>query len=176
MKYLLNLVVVAALTACGSGDGAQVKSDVSVSPAVAASLNGDRPLSHPETAPRDANFGKLLNNYRLASGAGAVRFDSRLNAAAQKHAQDMVDRDYFSHTGRDGRTVGARVRAEGYDYRFVGEALAARQQSDGQVIRDWQNSRSHDAVLIDRRAKDFGLGVAGAGRGTKWALVVGAEK
>ncbi|MCB5199673.1 Cysteine-rich secretory protein family protein [Loktanella sp. DSM 29012] len=170
MRAGMVAIMLAMLVGCGSGGGGEVKSDVIVD-------RVDRePLSGPITSPRDATFGKLLNSYRLASGAGSVQFDSRLNAAAQKHAQDMVDQNYFAHRGRDGRTVGDRVRAEGYDFRFVGEALGARQQTEAQVMTDWQNSPTHDAVLTDRRAEDFGLGVAGSGTSTKWALVVGAEK
>ncbi|MBS1304324.1 CAP domain-containing protein [Loktanella sp. SALINAS62] len=170
IKIALSGLALVTLVACGGGSGNVTIAD---EPSVASrSTTSVGPL----TTAQDANFGRLLNDYRLASGVGSVQFDSRLNRAAQKHTDDMVKRGYFNHVSPEGKDVGDRARAEGYNYRFVAENIAWRQQSDAEVLKDWKNSKSHDAALKDGRAEDFGLGVSGSGNNTKWALVVGAEK
>ncbi|MFT4701922.1 MAG: hypothetical protein ACI90E_002604 [Yoonia sp.] len=130
----------------------------------------------PVTSPDDINFGKLLNGIRLGSGVADVAFDSRLNLAAQKHAQDMVDNDYFNHISQDGRAPADRVRAEGYNYAIVGENIAQSQQSDAGVIGAWQTSPAHDALMRRGDVEDFALGVAGVGTETRWVLLMGTEK
>jgi len=46
--------------------------------------------------------------------APALAWEGRLTAAAYAHSLDMATYDYFSHTGRDGRSVAERVSATGY--------------------------------------------------------------
>ncbi|KQI67747.1 hypothetical protein AN189_13160 [Loktanella sp. 3ANDIMAR09] len=177
MKRILCATACVVMTACGGGGGGS-ESGVVVTPDNVDTLVASRTSTSggPSSSEQDANFGRLLNDYRLASGVGAVQFDSRLNRAAQKHTEDMVKRGYFSHRSPEGTDVGQRVRAEGYDYSFVAENIAWRQQSDAEVFKDWQNSPSHDRAMKDGRAEDFGLGVAGTGNDVKWTLIVGAEK
>lgn len=124
----------------------------------------------------DASFGTLLNSVRIENGAGVVTFDSRLNAAAQRHADDMLENQYFSHTDLDGGGVGQRVAAEGYNFRRVGENIAAGYQTEESVLDGWVNSPGHQANNIDPRYEEFGLGYAVDGRDTRWVLVLGTEQ
>lgn len=180
----------AFLAACGSAtlsskqDAVVVPAMDAVVPAADADVGGIREFpvtdtilnTPPVTSPDDINFGKLLNGIRLGSGVADVAFDSRLNLAAQKHAQDMVDNDYFNHISQDGRAPWDRVRAEGYNYAFVGENIAQSQQSDSGVIGAWQTSPAHDALMRRGDVEDFALGVAGVGTETRWVLLMGTEK
>ena len=173
----------ALLAACGSATLSS-KQDAVVVPDADAVVGGIREFpvtdtilnTPPVTSPDDINFGKLLNGIRLGSGVADVAFDSRLNLAAQKHAQDMVDNDYFNHISQDGRAPWDRVRAEGYNYAFVGENIAQSQQSDAGVIGAWQTSPAHDALMQRGDVEDFALGVAGVGTETRWVLLMGTEK
>jgi len=54
-----------------------------------------------------------LNNVRIGNGASAVTYDSRLDAAAQGHADDMVDRGYFAHNSPEGDDVRDRILEQG---------------------------------------------------------------
>ena len=165
----------AFLAACGpttvSSDAPSVVGGIRQFPITDPILN-----TSPVTSPDDINFGKLLNGIRLGSGVADVAFDSRLNLAAQKHAQDMVDNDYFNHISQDGRAPWDRVRAEGYNYAFVGENIAQSQQSDSGVIGAWQTSSAHDALMRRGDVEDFALGVAGLGTEARWVLLMGTEK
>jgi uncharacterized protein YkwD len=130
----------------------------------------------PVISDEDVNFGTLLNGIRLGSGVADVAFDSRLNLAAQKHAQDMVDNDYFSHISLDNRAPSDRVLAEGYNYAIVGENIAQSQQSDAGVIAAWETSPDHAALMRRGDVEDFALGVAGKGVETRWVLLMGTER
>lgn len=136
----------------------------------------------PVTSPSDVNFASLLNGLRLDNGLGAVTYDARLDRAAQKHAQDMVDNNYFSHYSQDGRTHSDRIAAEGYDAAYAGENIAARQQTDQQALDAWMQSQDgHRELILDESlpnqvAEDFALGVAGEGRDTRWVLLMAREQ
>ncbi|MBL8818304.1 MAG: hypothetical protein JNL58_19915 [Planctomyces sp.] len=47
-----------------------------------------------------------------------------LTDAAQKHSQDMIDRDFFAHNNPSGLTPQQRTTAEGYPSTLVGENIA----------------------------------------------------
>ncbi len=157
MKILLALLSVGWLTACGG-----------------ASM-GSMSYEPPVTSYRDQSFGKILNNVRIGNGANAVTHDSRLDAAAQVHANDMVDRGYFNHISPEGDDVEDRIIAQGYTPVAWGENLAGGQQSEAGALQEWQNSAAHDAMLNAQSLQEFGLGIAGTGNNTRWVLVMATE-
>ena len=59
----------------------------------------------------------LLNVERTSRGLRALRVNGRLSAAAQSHTNDMVRRNYFSHTSRSGNGMGDRIRRPGLPQR-----------------------------------------------------------
>ena len=165
----------AILSACGPTFISQ-KADSVVGGIRQFPVNGPILDTPPVTSPDDFNFGTLLNGLRLGNGVGDVAFDARLNLAAQKHAQDMVDNDYFAHMSQDGRFHQDRIRAEGYEYVIAGENIAGLPQSDAEVIAAWQTSDDHNALMLDGVYEDFALGVAGKGRNTRWVLLMATER
>lgn len=88
--------------------------------------------------------------------APALIWDSHLEAAARAHARDMAQHEFFGHTGSDGAGLGERVRRAGYDWSVVGENLARRQRSVGEVVTDWQQSEGHCRNLHDPRYAEIG--------------------
>ena len=123
----------------------------------------------------DQTFGRILNNVRIGNGASAVTYDSRLDAAAQGHADDMVDRGYFAHNSPEGDDVRDRILEQGYIPIAYGENLARGQQSQAGAITGWENSPAHDAMMNATTLEEFGLGMAGSGRTTTWVLVMATE-
>jgi uncharacterized protein YkwD len=116
---------------------------------------------------------KLVNADRKKNGCSALREDTRLRAAAQKHAKDMVKRNYFSHDSPDGRTPTKRAATEGYTG-GVGENIARGQRSAKEVTQDWLQSAGHRKNIRDCRYRHTGVGVARAGNGTlTWVQVFG---
>ena len=79
----------------------------------------------------------------VLEAAPPVTWNSQLAAAALKHSDDMATHDFFSHTGSDGLSVSQRVDAEQYNWRTVGENIAAGQSTTEIVIEAWLDSPGH---------------------------------
>jgi len=87
----------------------------------------------------------------------ALAWSARLAQAARRHAQDMVAKNFFSHTGSDGSTVSGRVGATGYAWRLVGENVAVGHVDIGNVIAGWMAHDGHCANLMDPGFTEVGL-------------------
>ena len=108
-----------------------------------------------------------INAQRGAAGARAVTLERHLQRAARGHAADMVARRFFAHLSPDGRTLAQRVRAAGYmrsTTRWrLGEAIAWAPlpvSSAAALTQAWMGSRPHRSILLDRRFRELGIGLA----------------
>jgi uncharacterized protein YkwD len=97
---------------------------------------------------------------RAAAGRQPLTVDSRLDAAAQRHADDMLARSYFAHRDPDGKTVRERAREAGFDWSAIGENIAEGQQSIKEVVESWMRSAGHRENILDRRYTRTGVGLA----------------
>lgn len=117
----------------------------------------------------DTTATQMLNDVRAKTGVAAVSYEPLLEAAAQRHADDMARRSFFDHRGSDGSSVGDRITAQGYQWCFVAENIAKGQRSLREVMQGWANSPGHYGNMIDRRAEAFGLATA---PGAIWVMVL----
>ncbi len=168
MKRHLSILAVCLLAACGGSGGGTS----------ASTMNAPSVPITPDIvdAPTDNSFGGMLNNVRAAGGAGPVVYDSRLGAAAQGHANDMLANNYFSHTGLNGSSAGDRIAAQGYNWSTYGENIAKGQRSEAAVLDAWQGSSGHRRNNLNPAFEDFGLAKAGSGSDTYWVLVLATER
>lgn len=172
IKIALLALPLLALTACGGASVVNPLKALENKPPLTAD-GGTNPASGgPATTPMDANFGRMLNEYRLASGVGTLAFDPLLEQAAEAHSNDMLKRDYFAHESPEGKDVHDRILATGYKPTAWAENLGKGQQSDAEILKGWQNSPPHDAALRGGSLEEFGLAVAGTGSNTRWTLVM----
>lgn len=95
-----------------------------------------------------------------------------LRDAARKHTGWMLDKDVFSHTGAGGSTAAGRARAEGYDWRTVGENLAWRGAAGSVGPLDAAATALHDqlfrsaghrANLMAEPFEEIGVGLSRGG-------------
>lgn len=112
-----------------------------------------------------------LNAFRGGQGVPALSYNPKLEQSAKSHADDMVKRGFFSHTGSNGSDVGERVRKTGYNWCFVAENIAKGQNGLDAVMAAWSKSPGHRANLLSRKAKEFALYEA-ADR--TWVMVLAA--
>ncbi|WP_169733741.1 CAP domain-containing protein [Alkanindiges illinoisensis] len=91
---------------------------------------------------------------------GALSWNTRLANAAQGHSTDMANNNYFAHEGLNGSTIGTRASAAGYNYRIVGENIAAGYNSIDEVITAWINSPGHCANMMNASFKEYGMACA----------------
>jgi uncharacterized protein YkwD len=108
----------------------------------------------------------VVNEVRQAHGVPRLRPDRRLARVARKHSRDMVRNHYFSHTSPDGRSSSDRIAASGWmrgrKRWAVGENLAwhSAPAPPSASVEDWLNSPSHRRILLSRRYRVVGIGVA----------------
>lgn len=140
--------------------------------ALLAGLAGQAALAGGDAADLGPATRAAINSLREASGRAPLTVSGALTRAAAAHAGDMARSDRFSHTGRDGSSVGDRVRRQGYGYCFVAENIARGQAAPDEVLGDWMASPGHRRNLLDPRATGFAL-VRGPGR--IWVMVLGRD-
>lgn len=61
----------------------------------------------------------LINQYRVDNGFTVLQHDSHLQAASNRHADDMAANGFFSHNGSDGSTYQDRALDAGYTIDFL---------------------------------------------------------
>ena len=90
----------------------------------------------------------------------AVTWSSTLTLAAEAHSSNMANYNFFSHTGLDDSTVGTRVSAQGYEWSYVSENIAAGQTSVQDVVDGWMESEGHCINIMSENAVEMGLACA----------------
>ncbi|MEX2453525.1 MAG: CAP domain-containing protein [Rhodospirillaceae bacterium] len=152
--------------------------------ATSAQTPGSAPDGVPEAELRSLidRMVRQVNDHRAFNGVGPVRLESRLAAAAQAHADDMIRRDYFDHRGPDGRGMQDRATAAGYPWRLIAENLGAGFSSPVATADSWMTSPAHRANMLDPDHVHIGVGYArppesGEGRARYrhyWVILLGA--
>jgi len=102
---------------------------------------------------------KWTNDYRKQNGLAVLSANLKLSDAAQKKASDMFARQYFEHTSPQGDYSAAElVKAEGYNYKAVGENLALGDFKDEKELVDaWMQSPGHRANILNPSFKEIGV-------------------
>ncbi len=108
-----------------------------------------------------SNLIGAVNQERTSRNIPALTYNSKLAAAAQYKAGDMIARKYFSHTDPDGNYIWDKIVAEGYNpYTILGENLAIDFDDTQSLVAAWINSPTHRANLLNTNFKDQGMGVS----------------
>src|SRR6476659_10422665 len=110
----------------------------------------------PTTAQASARARLLdrLNHVRAVHGLPAVHGARSLRAAALRHSEDMLARDYFAHTSPTGSTVAFRILRSGFVSGHVwraGETLAwgiGARASAAATVAAWLRSPTHRAIVL----------------------------
>src|SRR5689334_13954444 len=101
----------------------------------------------------------LTNQERAQAGCGPLYRHGALDTAAQAHAEDMANRNYFDHNSLDGRTPWDRILQAGYPpNNGMGENIAAGQSTPADVVNSWMNSPGHRANILNCSFRAIGVG------------------
>lgn len=131
----------------------------------AADTSGER------VTPR--NILRQVNADRMRYGLMPLTIDFSLQKAAQKKADDMASRGYFSHGDPDGHLPWSWIDGEGYDYAIAGENLAIGYLSAVAQEDAWMESEFHRRNILNPDYRDTGIAVVqGSIRGQEELLVV----
>jgi len=101
-----------------------------------------------------------MNRERERRGRRPLRAHPRLERAAQLHAEDERQRDYYDHRSPEGSTPRTRLLEQGYDARIAGENIAKGFFSPEEAVRRWMLSSDHRPQILSPRLVDAGVGWA----------------
>lgn len=106
--------------------------------------------------------------------AAALTWSALLTQSAEGLSQDMVAKNFFSHTGSNGSTLGSRVDATGYAWSGLGENIAAGYPTIDAVMTGWITSDGHCENLMNPGFNQVGLvcvsGTATTNYNTYWTM------
>ncbi len=123
---------------------------------------------------------ELVNRDRALNGLSPLVMNADLDLAAQLHAQDMYDRNYFDHTSLEGYSPLDRYLTVAQELMMIGENIASyegvlpaqglseRQLEDLQ--RGWMYSNGHRANILKPSFTDFGFAVVVGTDGRLYAV------
>lgn len=108
---------------------------------------------------------ELINRYRSAQGLDPWQWDGRLATFAQSRAGDMIARNYFSHNDpQTGEIMLAHlptlVSVGENLFQVSGPAVRFMRDINDEVLKGWQNSPSHNELLLAPTMTRGGLAFA----------------
>lgn len=98
-----------------------------------------------------------INAARVKAGCAALEVNPKLQAAAKGHAMAMAEKNFFSHTGKNGSKLSGRAKAQGYRFSQLAENIAIGQSSAVEVVRSWMGSPGHRRNALDCGLKETGI-------------------
>lgn len=103
---------------------------------------------------------RLVNVERAREGLDPVVYNQTLENQATEYACEMIVYDFFDHVNPEtGTHLADRADEFGYDFRMIGENLAAGQATPAQAMWDWMNSEGHRANIMNPDFTELGVGV-----------------
>ncbi len=107
----------------------------------------------------------MINQYRQTKGLDPWRWDARLADFAQGRADDMIARNYFSHndpqTGEIELSKLPTLVSVGENlFQVSGPAVRFMEHIDDEVLKGWQNSPSHNELLLAPNMSRGGIAFA----------------
>lgn len=102
-----------------------------------------------------------VNSIRAANDRPPVAIQAQLELAAQRHAEDLLAHDYYSHESLDGGDVRDRAVATGFSRRAaISENLAKGIFTPAEVVDRWMDSPGHRQNVLNPRFAYIGHGIA----------------
>jgi len=125
--------------------------------------------SSTDVSTAEAKAVELMNADRRANGLSDLKVSSSLTAVARSHAQDMVDRNFFSHTNPDGKGLTDRLKQANISYSAAGENIAENTSVQA-AETSFMNSSGHRANILNSNYTTVGIGVAFDSDGTVYVV------
>lgn len=101
----------------------------------------------------------------------ALARESRLDDAAQRHTEEMAQRDVLDHVGNGGTSAFDRIRGTGYSFRAAAENIASGNAGSSATLAQWIHSLGHCQTMMSALYTQVGIGHAVAASGRHyWTL------
>lgn len=119
------------------------------------------------------NIIELVNKSRIKEGLKALVENGKLSSAARDKADDMLKKDYFSHTSPSGVTPWYWLKKNEYNYKYAGENLAINFESAEKQHEAWMKSQTHRDNILNANYQEIGIAVfEGKVNGSKALITV----
>lgn len=116
---------------------------------------------------------QLTNEKRIQNNLPQLIYSEKLSRAAEQKAQDMFDKNYWSHFSPAGESPWRFLESQDYKYEFAGENLAKNFLFSGNVVDAWMASPSHKENILRNEFTEVGFArVDGLLNGQQTTLVV----
>ena len=122
---------------------------------------------------------QLVNQSRAKQKLPPLKLEQKLTKAAQFHADDMLKRNYYSHSSPEGQTVAGRFEAAGGSrWLLTAENIAECNGCTPPLTKDyvrqmhkgWMDSPGHRANILHRGLETFGFGMTADKNGRLYAV------
>lgn len=118
-------------------------------------------------APQNASAGTLAENIvtktnllRQQQGLPKLKVDPILEKAASAHVQDMLRRQYFSHSSPGGQPFSSWLGSDRGKYSSLGENIAwNRRATSDKIVNGWAASPGHRTNMLSSTFTRVGVGV-----------------
>jgi len=102
----------------------------------------------------------LTNEERSEQALNTLETNRLLELAAQAKANDMAQKEYFSHVSPEGLTPWFWLDGVAYPYIKAGENLAVNFIDSEDVHQAWLDSPTHKANIVSAKYKEIGIATA----------------
>ncbi len=170
VRHAVSALSLVTLCACGQPASEEVLDESLPGPLAVLPEDGERTaqaVTPTQLAQFRAELLTAVNNARkVARKCGTTSYpavpaltaNDKLNTAAQGHAANMAAKNFFSHTGLDGKSPFDRMTAAGYKYSAAGENIAAGNATVSATMTQWLNSPGHCANIMSKNFTQIGFG------------------
>jgi len=108
----------------------------------------------------------LVNIERSKVGLSALKANWQLSRVARFKAEDMRDKNYFSHTSPVYGSPFEMMKNFGISFSAAGENIAMGQQTPSSVMTSWMNSPGHRQNILNVNYTEIGVGIAKSSNGS----------
>lgn len=108
----------------------------------------------------------LVNKERAKVGLAPLKANWELSRVARYKSQDMIDKNYFSHTSPTYGSPFDMMKNFGITYMSAGENIAYGQPTASSVMTGWMSSPGHKANILSKNYSEIGVGAAKKADGT----------
>ena len=111
----------------------------------------------------------LVNQERAKAGLSPLTVNTKLSQVAELKAEDLRDKNYFSHTSPTYGSPFDMMKQFGISYKSAGENIAKGQKSPQSVMNGWMNSTGHRENILSSKYTEIGVGyVTDSNGNTYW--------
>jgi len=116
---------------------------------------------------------QLTNEKRLQNNLPLLIYNEQLSKAAEQKANDMFDKNYWSHYSPSGTSPWKFLDSQEYKYEYAGENLAKNFLFSNNVLDAWMASSTHKENILRKEFTEVGFArVDGLLDGQQTTLVV----